>query len=328
MNPAARAQCISAAFAATLSLVPALPAGADPIEITFTPVPLDTADPIRTFAGELEFLGGLRLRSPDPSFGGLSGLWVDPAGSSLVAVTDQGAWFSAGIVYSDSGLLAGLSDAAIEPMRGIDDLPLLPPWSDAESIAVADGDLYVAFERENRLYRYGPPEAPWSRTPEWMPLPEEIAAGPRNGGMEAITGLAGGAVLAFAEEIRRGDGLAAWILLRESVETLTLSAEGGYLPTGATTLAGGDVLLLERRFSLFGGFAVRIRRIAAADIAPGAVVSGREVAIFAPPLTTDNFESLAAVGQADGGTLLFLLSDDNFSALQRTLLMLYRMPPG
>ena len=327
MNRPTRARCISAALAAALALAPALPAGSDPIEITFTPVPLDTADPTRAFAGDLEFLGGLRLRSPDPSFGGLSGLWVDPAGATLVAVTDQGAWLTATIVYSETGELAGLADAAIVPMRGIDDLPLLPPWSDAESIAVAGDDLYVAFERQNRLYRYGPPEAPWSRTPEWMPLPEEIAAGPRNGGMEAVTGLADGAVLAFAEEIRRGDGLAAWILRGDSAETLTLSAEGGYLPTGAATLAGGDVLLLERRFSLLGGFAARLRRIAAADIVPGAVVSGREVATFVPPLTTDNFESVAAVPQADGGTLVFLLSDDNFSALQRTLLMLFRMPP-
>lgn len=299
---------------------------ADPIELTVTPVPLDTADPAQATVGGLTYLGGVRLRSRDPSFGGVSGVWVEPAGRRLVAVTDQGAWFTAVVAYDEAGRLSGLGDTAITPMQGIDDLPLLPPWSDAESIAVAGGRLYVAFERQNRLYRYGPPDAPWSLTPEWLPLPDEIAAGPRNGGMEALTDLGDGRLLVFAEEIRRGEGLAAWILDDGVAAELTLASEGGFLPTGAATLPNGDVLLLERRFSFLGGFAARLRRIPRAEIAPGATLTGREIATLAPPLTTDNFEAISVVPLSDGSSLVFLLSDDNFSALQRTLLLLFRLP--
>lgn len=300
-------------------------AAAEPVAVTATAVPMDAADATAARAGELAFLGGLRLRSADPSFGGLSGLWVAPTGRSLVAVTDQGAWFTATLVYDEAGRLTGLVDADITPMRGIDDLPLLPPWSDAESIAVSGGRVHVSFERQNRLYRYGPPEAPWSVTPEWLPLPDEIAAGPRNGGLEAITELGDGRLLVFAEEIARGDGLAAWILDDGVDAGLTLKSDGGYLPTGAATLADGDVLLLERRFSILGGFAARLRRIPRAAITAGAVLDGAVVATLAPPLTTDNFEGIALVPLTDGGALVVLVSDDNFSALQRTLLLVFRI---
>ena len=39
----------------------------------------------------------------------------------------------------------------------------------------------------------------------------------------------------------------------------------------------------------------------------------------------DNFEGLAVARDADGGTLVYILSDDNFHFLQRTLLLLFRL---
>src|SRR5262249_50386506 len=44
--------------------------------------------------------------------------------------------------------------------------------------------------------------------------------------------------------------------------------------TDAALLPGGDVLLLERRFSWSSGLAVRMRRVALGEIKPGAVVDG------------------------------------------------------
>jgi hypothetical protein len=44
-------------------------------------------------------------------------------------------------------------------------------------------------------------------------------------------------------------------------------------------------------------------------------------------LTIDNFEGLAAKKLADGTVRLFVVSDDNYSSAQRTLLMIYDLPP-
>jgi hypothetical protein len=44
---------------------------------------------------------------------------------------------------------------------------------------------------------------------------------------------------------------------------------------------------------------------------------------LARPATVDNFEGLAAVPRANGGFRFYLLSDDNASASQRTLLLAF-----
>ena len=47
---------------------------------------------------------------------------------------------------------------------------------------------------------------------------------------------------------------------------------------------------------------------------------------LAPPLSLDNFEAISATRGPDGGLRLYILSDDNFSALQRTLIMQFTLP--
>jgi hypothetical protein len=73
------------------------------------------------------------------------------------------------------------------------------------------------------------------------------------------------------------------------------------------------------------GVSVRLMRVAAADIRPGAHLEGREIARWGPPLTVDNFEGVAARRGPDGETLIYLLSDDNFHLLQRTLLVMFAL---
>ena len=87
------------------------------------------------------------------------------------------------------------------------------------------------------------------------------------------------------------------------------------------------MLLLERSVSLFGGFAARLSVIPAASIAPGARLSGEELAVIRSPLPVDNFEAVAARAAPDGSVLIYLLSDDNFNAMERTLLLQFRWRP-
>jgi hypothetical protein len=44
-----------------------------------------------------------------------------------------------------------------------------------------------------------------------------------------------------------------------------------------------------------------------------------------PPLNVDNFEGIAETETADGRRLVYIISDDNFSARQRTLLYLFEI---
>jgi hypothetical protein len=49
--------------------------------------------------------------------------------------------------------------------------------------------------------------------------------------------------------------------------------------------------------------------------------------MIVPPASVDNMEGLA-VREDAGGTIIYLISDDNFNPIQRTLLMKFRLEPA
>ena len=71
---------------------------------------------------------------------------------------------------------------------------------------------------------------------------------------------------------------------------------------------------------------MRLSLISARQIKPGARMLDVELARLAPPYTVDNFEGLAVFPDKRGGTIIYILSDDNFNPLQRTLLLQFRLP--
>ena len=93
----------------------------------------------------------------------------------------------------------------------------------------------------------------------------------------------------------------------------------------AVLLPSGDLLLLERKFSLLGGIGIRIRRIALASLAPGAVIDGPSIFNADLGNEIDNMEGIDAHVTEEGDTVLTLVSDDNFSMIQRNLLLQFTL---
>ena len=87
----------------------------------------------------------------------------------------------------------------------------------------------------------------------------------------------------------------------------------------ATRLADGRLVLLIRRISP-GGFDNQLW------IAAGAGRPARRVALDLGAF--DNMEGVAAAPLPNGGTRLWVVSDDNFRPWMRTLLVAYDLPPG
>ena len=98
-------------------------------------------------------------------------------------------------------------------------------------------------------------------------------------------------------------------------------------PTDAKRLPNGDVLVLERRFSMIGGLGARVCEIDGAAIRPGARLDCRTIAEMQPPESIDNMEGLAVRRNEKGETIVYLISDDNFSRIQRTVLLVFRLEP-
>ncbi len=79
--------------------------------------------------------------------------------------------------------------------------------------------------------------------------------------------------------------------------------------------------MLERRFRFSEGVKMRIRRIPEAELKPGRLIEGDVLLEATENLNIDNMEGIAAHRSNSGETILTVISDDNFSPLQRTLLM-------
>ena len=295
------------------------------ISLATRPVALDPTDRAVQHVGRLHYLGGLDLRSDEAAFGGLSGLSVTADGR-LTTVTDRGHWFTARIVRDRTGRLVDLTEAALGPLLDLRGRPVAGEWRDAEALEpLPNGDWLVSFEGRHRVWRYAAETGGLEGRPVPFPTPKDITAAPLNGGLEALTPLSDGRILMLAESLKRTGGSRAGWLVGEKIEPLGYRTARDFKPTDAALLFNGDVLVLSRYFKLLGGFKARLERIPADAIEGGAVLKGELLARFAPPLTVDNFEGVAVTRDADGATLVYVLSDDNFHFLQRTLLLLFRL---
>jgi hypothetical protein len=303
------------------------------IEVNARPLPsFDLRDRSRLRFGSLEYRSGLVLTSSFPAFGGLSALrFLDPKGERFISLSDQGAWFTGRIVYSGRPM-AGLTDVEAAPLLFMDGMPITEHgWYDSESLAI-DGDIaYVGLERVNQVMRFDFSKGFIRARGEVVPLPPAAKRLPNNKGLEALVvvpkGLPlAGTLLALSERGLDANGnLIAFLVGGPSPGQFSVHRTDDFDISDAVILPPGDLLVLERKFSLFSGVGIRIRRIALASIAPGALVDGP--AIFNADLgqEIDNMEGIDAHVTPEGDTVLTLISDDNFSMIQRTLLLQFTL---
>jgi hypothetical protein len=294
-----------------------------------TPITLAPATAPPTPIGALTFLSGFVLRSSDNRFGGLSGLTLDATGSTLIAISDDGHWFSAQLQHDASGRLTGFTAWQHAPLLTPERRPVKGRLSDAEAVTQdVDGTFLVAFENVHRIWRY--PAAPHTfRGPLQAVLtPEELRRAPRNGGVEAMTVLTDGRLLILTETFRNADDShKGWLLETGQTFPVSYMSSPGFAPTDMATLPNGDVLVLERCYSLFTGPGARLQRLSRTSLQAGASLHGEEIARLAPPLSVDNFEGLAVHENVNGDIMVYLLSDDNYQFFQRTLLLQFRLGP-
>jgi hypothetical protein len=309
----------------------AAPVHAEPIEIRAVAVPLNPRDAEATRVGELEFLAGFALASSDARWGGFSSMILDAEGRRLLAVSDFGNWLTLDLVHDAAGRLTGVGAAKIGALPGPNGRTLDGKGdADAEAMAPGpDGGLLVAFERAPRLWQYARTDPPFAEPPTIFPAPRGMVALPANGGVEALAILAGGDLVALAEG---PDGAApasaGWLQRGGKWHPVAWTRTLPYRVTDADVLPDGDLLVLERRYSLASGPGARLSVVAAADIAPRTHLVGTELAELELPQTVDNFECVAVGVAPDGATLIYLLSDDNRNLLQRTLLLQFRWDPA
>ncbi|MDR6658488.1 hypothetical protein J2W51_001030 [Tardiphaga robiniae] len=318
--------------------VPATPSARAPvsIEIEARPIPaFDTRDRAHTRFGSLQYRSGLVLTSRYKDFGGISGLRLDDKGEGFIAISDKGNWFTGKIAYSGDTMV-GIVDVEAAPMLGADGRPITARgWYDTESIAVDGPTVYIGLERVHQILKFDFGRDGVRARGEPIPQPPGMRKLPSNGSLEALvmvrrdrfkTSPLAGMLLAISERgLDSAGNIAAWIIGGKAPANFSVRRTKNYDISDAALLPSGDLLLLERKFSLFGDTGVRIRRIPLASIVPDAVIDGPTIFDADLGYEIDNFEGLDVHVTPEGDTVLTLISDDNFSMLQRTLLMQFTL---
>lgn len=260
--------------------------------------------------------GVWHLTSPNTHFGGFSAL-IAPREGGLLAISDRGRWMrfappEHGLVPARFGALGGEIEAE---KRAVD----------AEAAVHWRGTTWIAYERSNSIERYrtgtlvDPDQA----------QPPQMADWPGNRGAETMARLSDGRFLVIGEGSPEwtGAGFPALLFAGDPVEgrravEFAFVPPDGFRATDAAALPDGRVLILLRRIDgyLPPRFSAALMIADPAKIRPQREWRGEMLADIDGDLPRDNFEGLAVEPRPDGSLTLWLISDNNTAALQRTLL--------
>ena len=252
--------------------------------------------------------------APTLRFGGFSGLLALSQGR-LRAFSDRGLVFT--FIEPDRAeeepakrLTAGLP--LIDPA-------LLPVLWDMESVTrdPETGDYWVGYEGTHAIHRFS-----YKTDPEAVRLLGDEVNWYDNGGLEAMERLSDGRFLIVPEGQSQ-----ALIFEGDPVEggDATLipyaSPASGYAATDLAQLPDGRILVLMRRLAFdyppFAGLLAIADPPAKGSNEPWAP---QVIMRFDGLLPAENYEGLAVRPIEDGRLAVWIISDDNIAALQRTLL--------
>jgi hypothetical protein len=190
----------------------------------------------------------------------------------------------------------------------------------------------VSFEREHRVWRYDLSRG-FAARPSSMPVGAWVRTQSPNEGLEGAAFVAPDTLLLVSENAW-GDGggiaasLEAYPGTAAGVNSRSLSVVRRP-PFMVTSLARGpdnDLFILERRFSIAGGVGMEVRRVPLAEVQAGAQLQGEILADLSfQDSSIDNMEGIAVRRGPKGETLFYIVSDNNFSALQRSVLLMFEI---
>lgn len=320
---------VLAACALAGMLSPVVAAGPDSIETVDI-----SARPISQFHighddkqfGPLEFIGGLEMTSSARDFGALSAFRFLKHGSDFIGVADTGFWFFGTVTHDAEKRPSGIQNFRMQQMVDAYGQPIDKKWEvDAEGLAVKDGIATVGFERNQRVaqFKIDPAnmKAPFKQLDFLVPARELR----QNRGFETVTHAnpygqhEGGLVVVSEKSLDKAGNIFAAIIEGPHKGVFTVKRNGDFDITDGAFLPDGDLLLLERSFSMAGGVKMRLRRIYGESVEKGAVADGPVLMEADMGFQIDNMEGLDVWTRDDGALMVSLVSDDNHSILQRNL---------
>jgi hypothetical protein len=275
-----------------------LPPASVPLHFERLTIAADAASPLR-------IAGAWRLTADDPRFGGLSALAIDHG--ELLALSDSG------VLARFASPSAGPAIVRIYEFPGGPGSPRFKVNRDSESLVrdATGRGWWVGFETRNQLRLFNPG---FTRTLGTIDFGED--RWPENLGIEAMIAGTGDRLMLVPELAHEVVTVANG---RARSEPLT---GVGSKISDMARLPDGEMLVLLRDIGPTG---FQISLGALVKRADGWRVERRvplHLGLFG------NFEGVAVERRGDGGTRLWLITDDNFQPPMTTMLVALDVPPG
>jgi hypothetical protein len=266
------------------------------------------------------------ITSPSLRFGGYSALLAMPEGD-LLALSDRNSW-GRFAVPAHAGRAKAKTGRLIYERRRDGSLS----GFDVESAVLdpADGSLWVGAEGGDRVFRLarrGLGVQAFTIGP--------MKAWPRNGGAEAMARLRDGRWMILCESCALDAAGAHLGLLfsghpgRSPLSPFRIVLPAGFDPVDMTPLPDGRLLILTRRLNFLPlHFESRIVLADPAQIDRRRALRTIELARIDGQKLRENYEGMALRPGKGGQMMLWLISDANDSAFQRTLLLELAFDPS
>ncbi|MFC5387697.1 esterase-like activity of phytase family protein [Aquamicrobium segne] len=267
------------------------------------------------------------MTSTTRDFGGISAMRFLSPGREFLAVADTGHWLFATIARDATGKPAGLEQVRLQPMASTAGKKIKRNKDfDAESLAIRGKEAVVGFEAQHRISRFRIDPQGMSKqlgkNIDFIIPSHELRS---NRSFETLafapptSPLEGALVVVTEKSLDPLGNIFAAILDGPQKGIFTVRRSNGFDVTDGAFLDNGDLLLLERSYTLNRGLRMRLRRVTGSDMVKGALVDGP--VLFQADMTyqIDNMEALDVWRRADGATMISIMSDDNQLILQRNL---------
>lgn len=273
-------------------------------------------------SGTMRFVRGWRLVSPHSRFGGFSAIArIAPGQFELIG--DNG--HATSLALDSRGAVAAVRIRALPTPDG---RPQRKSMVDAEAMAIdpASGKRWIAFEKQNQIWRLDPRLSTIESRRDLPGRPRW----PSKRGPEAMVRLADGRTIVFSEGADADPrGSEALVYVGDPAAPGPAPIRFFYDPEGrgrvsdAAALPDGRILIVHRRLGFDPVFTTVTAIVDPADIKKDAVVRSRTIGRVPAPLA-ENYEG-AAVTVEQGRTWLWLVADNNFNRWQRSLLLQFEL---